>query len=38
MAAAQLEHLQRPVEGLIIFAYNGLDPKTEPWTRVVRSF
>jgi predicted transposase YdaD len=38
MAAAQVEHGMRDVEGFIFFAYNGLDPKTEPWTRIVRSF
>ena len=38
MIAAQVEHGMRDIEGIILFAYNALDPKTEPWTRVVRSF
>jgi predicted transposase YdaD len=38
MAAAQLEFGMRAVEGIIIFAYNRLDPKTEPWINCVRSF
>jgi hypothetical protein len=38
MAAAQEQHQMRAVEGLILFAYNGFDLKTEPWTRIVRSF
>ncbi len=28
----------RPVQGLIFFGYNDLDPKTEPWTQVVRTY
>jgi hypothetical protein len=38
MVAAQELHAMRAVEGLVVFAYNELDPKTEPWTRIVRSF
>jgi predicted transposase YdaD len=38
MVSVQLAHGMRAVEGLILFAYNGMDPKTEPWVRSVRSF
>jgi len=36
MAALQIEHGMRPVQGLIIFRYPALDPQTEPWTRSVQ--
>ena len=38
MALLQQSHQMRPVQGLIFFGYNGLDPKTEPWTQVVRTY
>ncbi len=38
MAAVQELHSMRPVQGLIFFGYNNLDPQTVPWNRVVRSF
>jgi predicted transposase YdaD len=38
MALLQQSHQMRPVQGLIFFGYNELDPKTEPWTQVVRSY
>ena len=28
----------RPVQGLIFFGYNNLDPQTAPWNRVVQAF
>ena len=34
----QQSHQIRPVQGLIFFGYNDLDPKTEPWTQVVRAY
>lgn len=37
MAAVQEAHRQRPVQGVIIFGKPGLDPRTAPWTQVVRS-
>ena len=36
MAAAQEAHGMRPVQGLILFGTTGLDPLTEPWSRIVR--
>jgi predicted transposase YdaD len=38
MVAVQEANQMRPVQGLIFFGYNNLDPQTEPWTRVVRAF
>ncbi len=38
MALLQQSYQMRPVQGLIFFGYNELDPKTEPWTRVVRTY
>ena len=38
MLAVQEANHMRPVQGLIFFGYNDLDPRTEPWTRVVRTF
>jgi hypothetical protein len=38
MAAVQESQQMRPVQGLIFFGYNGLDPKTEPWNQVVKTF
>jgi predicted transposase YdaD len=37
MAAVQEANPGRSVQGVIFFGYNNLDPRTEPWTRVVRS-
>lgn len=38
MAFLQQSHQMRAVQGLIFFGYNELDPKTEPWTHVVRAY
>jgi hypothetical protein len=38
MALLQQSHQMRPIQGLIFFGYHELDPKTEPWTRVVRAY
>ena len=38
MAAVQDVYPERAVQGIIFFGYNNLDPKTVPWTQVVRSF
>jgi predicted transposase YdaD len=38
MAAVQLIYPGRAVQGLIFFGYNNLDPRTAPWTQVVRSY
>ena len=38
MAVLQGMQPGRKVQGLIFFGYNELDPRTEPWTAVVRSF
>ncbi|MGO8747865.1 MAG: DUF2887 domain-containing protein [Thermoguttaceae bacterium] len=38
MAAVQEMNSMRPVQGVIFFGYNKLDPRTVPWTAVVRSF
>ncbi len=37
MVAVQEAHPGRSVQGVIFFGYNGLDPRTEPWRRVVHS-
>lgn len=38
MAALQIEHHMRAVQGIILFRYPSLDPRTEPWTRSVHTF
>ncbi|MCY2986896.1 MAG: DUF2887 domain-containing protein [Planctomycetota bacterium] len=38
MIAVQESHQMRPVQGIIFFGYDNLDPKTAPWTRVVGAF
>ena len=38
MAAVQDIYPERVVQGVIFFGYNRLDPKTVPWTQVVRSY
>ena len=38
MAAVQDVYSDRLVQGVIFFGYNSLDPKTAPWTQVVRSY
>ena len=38
MAEIQLENGMRHVEGVILFRELNFDPKTKPWTRVVRVF
>jgi len=38
MALLQQEHPTRDVQGVIFFRYPSLDPQTEPWRRVIRSF
>ncbi|HQZ67924.1 MAG TPA: DUF2887 domain-containing protein, partial [Planctomycetaceae bacterium] len=38
MALVQRQHPGRGVEGVIIFLDEDLDPKTEPWHRVIRVF
>ena len=37
MATIQEANPGRSVQGVIFFGYNNLDPRTEPWTRVVHS-
>ena len=37
MALVQRQNAGREVQGLIIFLDQLMDPKTEPWTRIVRS-
>jgi predicted transposase YdaD len=37
MAAVQDIYPGRVVQGVIFFGYNSLDPRTAPWTQVVRS-
>jgi len=38
MIAVQEANRMRPVQGLIFFGYNNLDPQTAPWNRVVQAF
>ena len=38
MAAVQDVYPGRVVQSVIFFGYNNLDPKTAPWTQVVRSY
>ena len=38
MIAVQEANQMRPVQGLIFFGYNNLDPQTAPWNRVVQAF
>ena len=38
MIAVQEANQMRPVQGLVFFGYNNLDPQTEPWNRVVQAF
>jgi len=38
MAAIQEMHAMRPVQGVVFFGYNGMDPQPAPWTAVVRAF
>ncbi len=37
MALVQRQNAGRLVQGIILFLDESLDPKTEPWTKVVRS-
>ena len=37
MAMVQRQNSGREVEGIIIFLDRGLDPMTEPWTKVIRT-
>jgi len=37
MAMVQRQNAGREVQGMIIFLDESLDPKTEPWTRIIRS-
>ena len=37
-AAVQEANQMRPVQGIIFFQNNGLDPQTQPWKHVVRAF
>jgi predicted transposase YdaD len=37
MALVQKQNAGREVQGMILFLDESLDPKTEPWTRIVRS-
>ena len=38
MAAVQEVYPGRVVQGVIFFGYNNFDPRTVPWTQVVRSY
>jgi hypothetical protein len=38
MALLQQEHAMREVQGIIFFRYPSLDPHTEPWCRIIRSY
>jgi hypothetical protein len=38
MVEVQTIHPGRVVQGIIFFGYNSLDPRTAPWTQVVRSY
>lgn len=38
MAAVQVEHQMRAVQGIILFRFPHLDPQTTPWNQVVRAF
>ncbi len=38
MALLQRENLTREVQGIIFFRYPYLDPKTQPWCRLIRSY
>jgi predicted transposase YdaD len=38
MAAGQIEHQMRAVQGIILFRFPGLDPQTQPWSQVVRAW
>ena len=38
MAAVQDAFPGRVVQGVVFFGYNNLDPKTAPWTQIVRSY
>ena len=38
MAAVQIEHQMRAVQGIILFRFAHLDPRTGPWNQVVRAF
>jgi len=38
MAMIQQQSIARPIEGMILFLSSKLDPRTEPWCRVVRAF
>jgi hypothetical protein len=37
MVAVQEATQMRPVQGVVFFGYNNLDPRTMPWTRVVQT-
>lgn len=37
MAMLQKLHPKREIRGIILFLDVGLDPKTEPWTRIIQS-
>ena len=38
MAAVQIEHQMRAVQGIILFRFPDLDPQTQPWNQVVHAF
>lgn len=38
MAMVQVEHPGPKIDGFIIFATRNLDPRTEPWTKVVACY
>jgi hypothetical protein len=38
MAAVQIEHQMRAVQGIVLFRFRGLDPQTPPWNQVVHAF
>ena len=38
MVAVQDAYKMRAVQGVVFFGYNGLDPQTVPWNRVVRAY
>ena len=37
MAMLQKQHPKREIRGIILFLDTGLDPRTEPWTRIIQS-
>lgn len=38
MVAVQDAYKMRAVQGVVFFGYNGLDPQTVPWNRVVQTY